>query len=80
MIRVIFLAILVSVSAGNIFAFSDTVKVPIQRQLFHDKINEEQRLLDKADGKLDGLIKVCSNSDINIAVTDVMFRSINDLQ
>ena len=80
MIRTIFLAIAVSFFAGNLYAFSDTIKVPIQRQLFHDKINEEQKLIDKADGKQDGLVRVCANNDINIAVTDVMFRSINELQ
>jgi len=80
MIRTIFLAIAIFIFTGNLYAFSDTVKVPIQRQLFHDKINEEQKLLDKADGKQDGLIRVSVNNDINIAVTDVIIRSINELQ
>lgn len=80
MIRTIFLAITVSFFAGDLYAFSDTVKVPIQRQLFHDKINEEQRLLDKTDGKADGFLNVSSNNDINIAVSDVVLRSINELQ
>lgn len=80
MIRTFFLIIAVSFFTGNLYAFSDTVKVPIQRQLFHDKINEEQRLLDKTDGKQDGFLKVSSNNDINIAVSDVIIRSINELQ
>jgi hypothetical protein len=80
MIRTIFLAIAVSFFAGNLYAYTDTVKVPIQRQLFHDKINEEQRLLDKTDGKIDGFLNVSSNNDINIAVSDVILRSINELQ
>lgn len=78
--RIIFLAVLLSFSVASAFAYSDTIKVPIQRQLFHDKINEEQRLLDKADGKIDGLMKVSFNNDINIAVTDVLTRGINDIQ
>lgn len=68
------------IAAGNVFAFIDTVKVPIYRQLFHDRINEEQRLLDKLDGKVDGLIKATHNTEINLAITDVMFRRINELQ
>ncbi|MBP6285495.1 MAG: hypothetical protein KA409_01155 [Ferruginibacter sp.] len=66
--------------AANIFAAIDTVKVPIYRQLFHDRINEEQRLLDRMDGKADGLVKATHNTEINLAITDVMFRKINELQ
>ncbi len=65
---------------ANAFATFDTIKPPIQRVRFHDKINEEQKLLDKADGKMDGLIQVSSNDDINLAVTDAMMRRIDDLQ
>jgi hypothetical protein len=58
----------------------DTVKVPLYRQLFHDKINEEQRLLDRSDGKLDGLIKATHKPEINLAITDVMTKKIDELQ
>jgi hypothetical protein len=62
------------------FATFDTIKPPLQRVRFHDKINEEQKLLDKADGKMDGLIQVSSNDDINLSVTDAMTRKIDELQ
>jgi hypothetical protein len=65
---------------ANAFATFDTIKPPLQRVRFHDKINEEQKLLDKADGKLDGLIQVSSNDDINLAVTDAMMRRVDELQ
>ena len=74
----IFLLLLLIYSA-NVFAGVDTVIVPIQRQLFHDRINQEQKLLDQADGKTDGIIKVSSNDEINSAVTDIMIRRINQL-
>ena len=62
------------------FANADTVKVPIYRQLFHDRINEEQRQLDKMDGKTDGIIKATHNAEINLAITDVMLRKVNEMQ
>jgi len=61
-------------------AQSDTSKIPIGRQIFHDHIKEEQRLADKADGRLDGLIKVSANPDVNLQVTDAIFRKINVLR
>ncbi len=58
----------------------DTVKPPIERQLRHDKINEEQKLLDRADGKMDGMVKVSSNEEITLAVTDALLRRADVLQ
>lgn len=74
---IFFLSLFVSVQA---FAFQDSVIVPIYRQLFHDKINEEQLQLDKQDGKADGLIKVSARQDINLEVTDALIRKIDELQ
>jgi hypothetical protein len=74
------LILLLLICTANAFATFDTIKPPIQRQRFHDKINEEQKLLDKADGKIDGIIKISANEDINLAVTDVMIRKINEMQ
>ena len=50
----------------NIVAMADSVKVPIERQMKHDKINQEQKLLDKADGRLDGIIKATQQDDVNL--------------
>ena len=80
MTKYTFLILLLFACNANVFATFDTIKPPIQRQRFHDKINEEQRLLDKADGKIDGLIKVSSNEEINLQVTDVMLRKIDAMQ
>ncbi len=67
---------------NNAYAAVDTLKhpVPFQRMIFHDKINEEQKNFDKADGKLDGLIRVSSNEEINLQVTDIITRKIDELQ
>jgi hypothetical protein len=76
-----FLILLLLICRATTFAITtDTIKIPFQRQIFHDKINGEQKLLDKADGKIDGMINVSSHSDINLAVTYAMIRSINELQ
>ncbi|MBX2934130.1 MAG: hypothetical protein KF825_07780 [Ferruginibacter sp.] len=76
--QVIFILLLfTSVQA---LALQDSVIVPIYRQLFHDKINEEQLQLDKLDGKADGVIKVSSKPDINLAVSDALIRKIDALQ
>jgi hypothetical protein len=61
-------------------ALVDSVKVPIHRQINHDKINAEQKLLDKADGKIDGIVKATRQDDINLYITDAMVRQINELQ
>lgn len=65
---------------GNVFALPDSVIIPIQRQRNHERINEEQLKCDKADGKLDGMIKVSGNEEINLQVTDALVRKINTLQ
>lgn len=61
-------------------ANGDTTTIPLNRQVFHDKIIAQQRRADKADGRLDGLIKVSSNPEINLQVTDAIFRKINVLR
>ncbi len=62
------------------FAGGDTTTIPLSRQVFHDKIKAEQKRADKADGHLDGLIKVGSNTEINLQVTDAIIRKINVLR
>ena len=74
--RVLLIPILLLLVA-NAFATFDTIKPPIHRQRLHDKINEEQKTLDKADGKLDGIIKISGNQEINLAVTDALTRKVD---
>jgi len=61
-------------------AYNDTTNIPLSRQVFHDKIKAAQVRADKADGHLDGIIKVSSNPEINLQVTDAIFRKVNVLR
>lgn len=59
---------------------SDTTNIPYSRIIFHDKIIAEQKRADKSDGKADGLIKVGNNEEVNLQVTDAIFRKVNALR
>lgn len=76
----ILLAVFLFVCWCDVFATPDSVVVPIGRVRFHDRIDNEQLLTDMADGKKDGLIRVSSNEDVNLQVTDVLIRRINEFQ
>ena len=71
---------LLFISFTPAFAVQDSVIVPIYRQLFHDRIDNEQVLLDQMDGKLDGIISLTHKNEINLVITDVMNRKINNLE
>jgi hypothetical protein len=77
--RLIF-PILLCLASLTSAAAIDTVAVPLQRQLFHDAIQKEQLLCDRADGKEDGLIKVSGNDEVNLQVTDALIRKVNELE
>lgn len=65
---------------SNLFAAVDSVIVPLSRQYFHDKIIQEQKLCDRADGKLDGTLHISSNEEINLQLSDVLYRKVNVLR
>ncbi len=58
----------------------DTTNIPYSRIIFHDKIIAEQKRADKADGKIDGLVKAGNNDEVNLQVTDALFRKVNVLR
>ncbi len=76
------LAIVFTLIVINVSANVDSVRVPIpiERQGKHDRINAEQKSLDKADGKVDGIIKATQQDDVNLAIADALFRQIDELQ
>jgi hypothetical protein len=73
------LACLMVFSIAPVFAAQDSVIVPLYRQLFHDKIKEEQIRLDQLDGKRDGLLRMTHKHEINLVITDVIIRKIDEL-
>lgn len=76
-----FISILLFLSWVSVsYAASDSLIVPFQRQRFHDRIKEEQKLCDKMDGKLDQLVKVSSDNEINLQVTDAIFRRVDNIR
>lgn len=60
------------------FAHNDTI--PLKRMVFHDNIIREQQRADRADGKLDGYIKISNLDEINQEVTDAIFRKVDLLR
>ncbi len=62
------------------FAHTDTTNIPVSRQIFHDRVIAEQKRVDRVDGRLDGLVKVSGNPDINLQVTDALIRKVNVLR
>ncbi|MDQ6763202.1 MAG: hypothetical protein M3015_11325, partial [Bacteroidota bacterium] len=77
---VFYLFILIFLLPLSSLAGGDTTNIPLNRQVFHDKINDEQKRADKADGHLDGLIKVSPNAEVNLQVTDAIVRKVNVLR
>ena len=63
----------------NVFGHSDSTVIPIQRQRNHEQITAEQQKCDLADGNRDGVVSVSANEEINLQVTDALFRRINVL-
>lgn len=74
-----FLYFILLIFGGNAFGKSDSTVIPIQRQRNHEVIKDEQIKCDKADGKLDGMIKVSGNEEINLQVTDAIIRKVSAL-
>ncbi|MBK8609919.1 MAG: hypothetical protein IPL84_08225 [Chitinophagaceae bacterium] len=77
--RNLFICLLL-ISATPVFALQDSVIVPIYRQLFHDKIDHEQYLLDQLDGKADGQVRITHKYELNQAITTLITEKINDLE
>ena len=54
--------------------------IPLQRQLFHDKIDKEQRRADVSDGKVDGVIYYSDDSNYNAILNKAILADVNHLQ
>ncbi|MEO6819709.1 MAG: hypothetical protein ABI266_10145 [Ginsengibacter sp.] len=58
----------------------EIVDIPIARQGFHEKIQFQQNRADKSDGELDGMIKMGTNEEVNLQITDAIIRKVNLLR
>jgi hypothetical protein len=66
-------------SSVSAFAGPSTDSIPLGRQLFHDHITDEQKKIDKQDGKQDGIVHVSLNDEVNQTVTDAVIRKVNEM-
>lgn len=78
--KIIFSLLILLLPSAAVFAGGDTTNIPLERQVFHDRIKAEQEKADRADGKLDGEIRVSNVEEINLQVTDAIFRKVNVLR
>lgn len=62
------------------YAKADTVMIPLQRRYFHDKIDAQQKLCDKADGKYDTVLHINNNEEVSLRLTDALYRKVDELQ
>ena len=47
------------------------------RVIWHENIDKEQKRTDKIDGKVDQFLKLSTNDDLNIQITDVILRQVD---
>ncbi len=59
---------------------TSAIPIPMARQLRHENIIKEQKRIDKLDGKVDQFVKLSTNDDINIQVTDVVYRQTDQMR
>ena len=62
------------------FAITDTIKVPLFRQYFHDQIDNNQKICDNLDNKANYRLDISDNQEVNTILSDMLFRKIDDLQ
>lgn len=65
--------------SGVSVARADTLSIPINRMFFHDKITAEQKLIDKLDGKADGVFTAGTHEEINQRLSDALFRKVIEI-
>jgi hypothetical protein len=56
------------------------VRIPLNRQIFHDRIDQEQARADLMDGKRDSMLHVSPSLTINNQASDAIFKRVDWLQ
>ena len=77
-----YLSLLLLLCVFTARALPDTgiVRIDIRRVKLHEDIDKSQLSLLKADGKADDRVSVGADEDVNLLVTDIVTRQVNDLQ
>jgi hypothetical protein len=59
---------------------TNVVTIPMTRVIWHENIDKEQKRTDRVDGKIDNYLKLTTNEDLNIQITDVILREVDEFQ
>lgn len=75
------LLFIVCFSLTRSFASDTTrVKIPLIRQHFHDRIDKEQLLIDRLDGKSDLMLRAGNNEEVRMHATGALFGQVDRMQ
>ncbi len=66
--------------AISLTAFSQQPKIPLMRQIFHDRIDQSQRSIDELDRKSDRFFKAGNDEETNLQLTYSLFNKVDELQ
>ncbi len=67
--------------AQNRISFDTSkIAIPMTRVIWHENIDKEQKRTDRIDGKIDNFLNLTTNEDLNIQITDVILRRVDELQ
>lgn len=81
MLKNIFFILVLCLSVSLAWSQEDTtIKIPIDREYFHDLVIKEQKAIDRADGKLDGSFRLGSNENVHLQLTDALYRRVNNIR
>lgn len=72
--------VLMAQTQNRITFDTSKVEIPMGRVLWHENIDKEQKRTDKVDGKVDNFLKLTKNEDLNIQITDVILREVDEMQ
>jgi len=72
--------VLMAQTQNRITFDTSKVEIPMSRVIWHENIDKEQKRTDKVDGKVDNFLKLTANEDLNIQITDVILREVDEMQ
>ena len=67
-------------AAAQMGAVDKACKPPINRQLFHDYVDREQKAILRLDGKPDNLLYASDNEEVNYLVSGALSQKVNNIQ